>query len=126
VSEELLFSDQHKRADDEFVAEIRTNINSKSELLVCLTKALDAPGYFGANWDSLVDILRDLSWIEHKRVTIHHNDLPNLHASELRTYLDILQTRAHEWRSRDEHLLSVIFPIAARDAVIRALGAQQK
>jgi Barstar (barnase inhibitor) len=124
---EFSFSDAaYKRSNDEFVAEARAGISSELELLDCLAKELNVPNYFGRNWNSLVDILRDLSWIEQKLVTIRHSDLPNLPAADVNIYLDILQTRVREWKSRERHLLSVVFPVGVRDAIVRALDAQEK
>jgi RNAse (barnase) inhibitor barstar len=124
---EFSFSnDAHRRSNDEFVAEVKTGVSSTLELLDSLAKELNVPNYFGRNWNSLVDILRDLSWIEQKRITIYHNELPSLHADDLNTYLDILQTRVREWKSRGGHLLSVVFPVTARGTIVRALDAQKR
>ncbi|MDH3706288.1 MAG: barstar family protein [Acidimicrobiia bacterium] len=37
-------------------------VTDKATLLAALARAVDAPDYFGGNWDALVDVLRDLSW----------------------------------------------------------------
>ena len=124
---EFSFSDDaYKRSNDEFVAEINAGISSKSELLDCLAKALDVPNDLGRNWDALFDILRDLSWIDHKRVTIVHNDLPNLPANDLRVYLDVLRDSLCDWRPGETHSLSVLFPVSARDRIVRALGTKAR
>ncbi|MGI9601507.1 MAG: barstar family protein [Acidimicrobiales bacterium] len=34
----------------------------KANLVAALARAVDAPDYFGGNWDALVDVMRDLSW----------------------------------------------------------------
>lgn len=36
---------------------------SKAELMRRCGAALEAPDYFGGNWDALADALRDLSWL---------------------------------------------------------------
>lgn len=36
--------------------------NGKKDMLDALATAMSFPGHFGANWDALVDCLRDLSW----------------------------------------------------------------
>lgn len=37
-------------------------VHGKGELLAALARALDAPEWFGNNWDALADALGDLSW----------------------------------------------------------------
>jgi len=37
-------------------------VTDKATLLEAVAQAVDAPDYFGGNWDALVDVLRDLSW----------------------------------------------------------------
>lgn len=38
-------------------------VRSKAELMRRCGAALEAPDYFGGNWDALADALRDLSWL---------------------------------------------------------------
>jgi hypothetical protein len=95
------------------------------ELVTNLSKKLNAPSYFGKNWNSLVDVLRDLSWIPEKTVTICHADVPSLEADDLCIYLDILQKRVREWESREAHVLAVIFPVVSRHAIVRVLSAEE-
>jgi RNAse (barnase) inhibitor barstar len=109
-----------------FVANIKPGIKSKPELLSCLAQQLQMPNYFGENWDALVDMLGDLSWLKQKHITIYHQDLPALPLQELKTYLEILRASVRDWKPNEVHVLSVTFPVAARDAVIRALDVQEK
>lgn len=39
-------------------------IRTKEQLLTTMREALSFPDYFGMNWDSLDEILKDLSWLE--------------------------------------------------------------
>lgn len=54
----------------DFVAQIPAGLNSRHKLFAALRRELKLPGYFGENWDALADCLRDLSWIEQRRVII--------------------------------------------------------
>ena len=65
------------RAED-YVARIPPSLNTRERLFDALIHELQLPAYFGENWDALSECLRDLSWIESKRVVILHTDLPPL------------------------------------------------
>jgi hypothetical protein len=67
------------------------DVSGKVELLAALTSQLDLPDWFGNNWDALVDVLRDLSWVPEREVVLHHVNLPALSKDDLRIYLDILR-----------------------------------
>jgi len=38
------------------------SVQSKSEFLAVVAQAIDAPEWFGKNWDALADALGDLAW----------------------------------------------------------------
>jgi len=44
-----------------FDADLAT-VQSKSEFLAAVAQAIEAPEWFGKNWDALADALGDLSW----------------------------------------------------------------
>ena len=44
-----------------FDADLAT-VQSKSEFLAAIAQAIEAPEWFGKNWDALADALGDLSW----------------------------------------------------------------
>jgi hypothetical protein len=44
-----------------FDADLAT-VQSKSEFLAAVAQAIEAPEWFGKNWDALADALADLSW----------------------------------------------------------------
>lgn len=128
-------SSRHEQG--EFVLAVPPGIRSKAELLATLAEAGRFPGYFGRNWDALQDCLRDLSWIDSRKVVILHSDVPLLETpSECRTYLEILQTALMDWSqiakpdavepppewSFAEHELRVVFPTEAHPAVARLMG----
>jgi len=39
-----------------------TGVHSKSEFLAAIAQKIEAPEWFGKNWDALADALADLSW----------------------------------------------------------------
>lgn len=125
------------RESGEFVLQIPQNVRSKNDLLLAFYTLGKFPGYFGDNWDALLDCLRDLNWISSRIVTIAHNDIPlRDNESECRTYLEILQEAIVDWSSAPkrgeiedlpgsvyvDHELRVIFPTEARAPVERLLS----
>lgn len=111
------------------VLHVPANVRSKDELLASLAAAGQFPSYFGGNWDSLLDCLRDFHWIEEKRIVVVHSDLP-LHANpqECRIYLEVLRDAADDWaRSPSlakepattfpDHDLCVVFPASLQSTI---------
>jgi RNAse (barnase) inhibitor barstar len=130
----FLFVDDigHVVAQSDFHVEIPPGIQSQAELFLRYEKAGHFPGYFGRNWDALLDCLRDFSWTELKRIVITHEDLPLANnEAELRIYLEILETAVSDWQEVREgtfaeaprempyvqHELLVVFPAAVRSQV---------
>lgn len=124
--------------DDEgstsYVLRVPANIQSKNELLVALSTAGRFPSYFGRNWDSLRDCLRDCHWLEEKRIVIVHSDLPlRANPRECRIYLEVLRDAANDWsRSHaadagpkptlPDHDFEVVFPVSVKSAVSDSLN----
>ena len=124
--------------EDGFVVRVRPGIRKKEELILELAEAAKFPGYFGHNWDALLDLLQDLSWIPMRRVLIVHDDVPLLQNSrDCRVYLEIIQSTLAIWSQPTkstaletlpgwtyvEHELKVFFPIGSRANVERAIQA---
>lgn len=107
---------------DAFVVRIQGDISSKDKLLHALYEKLDLPGYFGFNWDALVDCLRDFHWVAKKRIVIAHENIPPLGGQELKIYLEILADSVLDWKPGDEHELEVVFPESTRDRIETLLG----
>lgn len=103
------------------VAWVEQGITTKEELLEALSTQLGFPEYFGRNWDALLDMLRDLSWIRERRVAILHDGMPELAPAEVRTYLRVLQHAMSSWGQGDAHILDVIFTADAAPMVARLL-----
>ncbi len=126
--------------DDEastgFVIRVPAHILSKADLLAALATTGRFPDYFGRNWDSLLDCLRDFHWIEEQRIVIAHTDLPlQTLPKECRTYLEILRDSVLDWtRHGDpdgnhssmplEHELLVLFPASLQSRTMDALRKQ--
>lgn len=82
------------------------------------------PKYLSRNWNSLLDCLRDLSWITGHLVTIKHEDLPlSCSDAEVSYYVSALYYAAESWmKPNQEHYLKIIFPIEYKEEVISILS----
>ena len=87
---------------------------------LCEAMAINCSAHAGhENWDALEECLRDLSWLESRRVIIVHEDLPPLSKDELTVYADVLRSCIRHWKPEDDHELVAVFPEAARKALQR-------
>ena len=122
---------------EDFVLRVPAGIRSKADLLLVLANAGHFPDYFGCNWDALQDCLRDLSWIDNRKVVVVHSDVPLRESpAECRTYLEIVQTVLADWTESVKpdvaapppdwpyvaHELRVVFPLEAKAVVAHLLG----
>jgi len=76
-------------------------IANKADLMGHFKTALAFPDYFGANWDALLDMLRDLSWLHTNGHVILLSGLKALATADrktLETALDVLADAADFWR----------------------------
>lgn len=90
-----------------FIARINP-VDCKQDLLLELNTKLQFP-YFGYNWDSLYDQLRDFYWIQQIYILIIHNGL-SLPYEDYEIYLSILRDSERYWLSYpDEHILKFVF-----------------
>ena len=97
------------------------SINDTEELLRSLYCLLWFPGYFGFNWNSLYDFLRDLDWISERKVLIVHESLPGIPDSDLRIYLDVLKDCILDWTNDEKHQLEVVFHEKDKDKIERLM-----
>jgi hypothetical protein len=98
---------------------VPAGIETKASLLHFLAGAFPLPDYFGHNWDALEECLRDLSWLDDKKIALVHHDLPlAFEKADARTYLQILSTAALASAQ-----LSVIFPESCRQEITGLLAA---
>ena len=105
------------RSDSDKVVTIPSSIVDRDALFSAYVKRLGLPDYFGGNWDAFSECLRDLSWVGEKRVVIVHEDVPQMEASVLSIYVDVLRECVLDWEPDEEHELVVVFPKGTVDLV---------
>lgn len=75
--------------------------HGKADFLACMAQALDVPPDFGANWDALLDVLRDLSWLPAPGWVILLEGCSHFgaaHPGDCETALEILTEAGAFWR----------------------------
>jgi RNAse (barnase) inhibitor barstar len=63
---------------------------SRDELFSLLAGRIDFPSYFGRNWDALLDMLSDLTWLTDDEVRIVHSAVPIALGKDWDTYLAVV------------------------------------
>ncbi len=86
---------------------VRIAADRKSSLMQAMAKALQFPGWFGANWDALEDCLTDLSWREASGRVLVFEGAPALAADERGTLIDVLSSAAEFWREQGAPFFAV-------------------
>ena len=71
------------------VVPIPDDLRSRSELFDVLESGLQFP-YFGRNWDALLDVISDLTWLDIDEVWIVHTRVPVALGRAWQTYVDVL------------------------------------
>jgi hypothetical protein len=103
------------------VVRISSGISNLEELFKVLEDELKFP-YFGHNWDSLDELLRDFSWLKSRQIVIVHQELPvQLGEKNLRSYLKVLLRGVKDWKPEEEHELIVVFPTVCQEEIKRIL-----
>jgi RNAse (barnase) inhibitor barstar len=85
-----------------FDADLAT-VQSKSEFLAAVAQAIEAPEWFGKNWDALADALGDLSWKPAPGyVLVLRNGLKtfNLLANDHEIAQEILDNTVSYWKTQ--------------------------
>ncbi|HBV92335.1 MAG TPA: hypothetical protein DEF80_15305 [Pantoea sp.] len=106
-----------------FVARVDPTIGDTDELLKSLYYLLWFPGYFGLNWNSLYDCLRDLDWISENKVMIVHESLPSIADSDLCIYLEVLKDSVLDWVDDKRHQLEIVFHEKDKETIERLLSS---
>ncbi len=102
----------------DLVVTISESLSSKESLLNEFARQAFFPEYFGINWDAFDECLRDLSWIDQRRLVIVHHGLPLSNAEkELKTYLEVLRDVSLDWKPEESHEIVIVFPAALRHRV---------
>ena len=107
----FLFRDDLCDAEaDGLVVDVPVGCSSRDELFNAFKEQLGFPDYFGGNWDAFSDALRDLSWIDYKRIVLRHSGKPLVDRNDLRVYLTVLIECITDWERDDRHELVAVFP----------------
>ncbi len=80
----------------------------KAELLQALAAAFDFPSYFGHNWDALIDVWSDLSWLPARGyvcVLLNADAFAHTDAAAHNTLLNLAGHVADRWHSDDEQFV---------------------
>lgn len=80
-----------------------TGVHSKSEFMAAIAQSIEAPEWFGKNWDALADALADLSWKSapgYVMLLVNCNANFNLLANDHDVAKDILETTVEYWKSQ--------------------------
>lgn len=99
-------SDVHSAASEAgftvFDADLAT-VRSKSEFLAAVAPAIEAPEWFGNNWDALADALGDLSWkpaAGYVLVLRNGGDTFNLSSNDHEIAKEILESTVVYWKTQ--------------------------
>lgn len=116
------YADSPAISAEDWLVRVPAGLTSTDDLMDLVFRGLRFPGWAGENWNAMWDCIRDLSWIESRRVVLVHEDVPEIPEGDLREYLLVLADAVADWRSRaPAHELRVTFPARARTAIESAL-----
>ena len=96
---------------------IPKNIDNKAELFDFFSKKFEFPFYFGENWDALYDCLTDLSWINEKKITIVHEDIPMKSTEEKKKYIELLLDVLNEFSKNKTLVIAIKFPESCKKEI---------
>lgn len=80
-----------------------SGLHSKSEFLAAVAQAVEAPEWFGKNWDALADALSDMSWKNaqgYVLLLVHSNENFNLLENDHDVAREILETTVDYWKTQ--------------------------
>ena len=80
-----------------------TGVHSKSEFLAAIAQTIEAPEWFGKNWDALADALSDLSWKNapgYVLLLVNGTANFNLLGNDHDVAKDILETTVDYWKTQ--------------------------
>jgi RNAse (barnase) inhibitor barstar len=111
-----------KAGDDTVVGILPKGISDVKALFDGLYNVLSLPGYFGFNWNALLDCLRDFHWLTEKTIILVHEEIPQLPKDDLWEYLDVLFECINGCKENEDHELIVMFPEHSKDQINRILS----
>lgn len=121
------FTDSFPTGTDDFVARVPAGLRSAEDLLQALYDSLRFPGWFGFNWNALLDSLCDFHWTDMHRIVLTHQDLPDLDpSSDQLVYLEILAEAIARWGADKTRTLVVIFPADSLAAISKVMSNSAK
>lgn len=97
-------------------------VTSKAGLFERLSAAFAFPGYASANWDALLDLLRDLDWLgdEPRCLAITNTAaLANADPATFRTLAEVLRDAAEFWVRQPDNATAFVLEVgqeSRRDA----------
>lgn len=80
-----------------------SGIHSKSEFLAVIAQKIEAPVWFGKNWDALADALADLSWKSapgYVLLLVNSDSNFNLLGNDHDAARDIMEATVDYWKSQ--------------------------
>jgi len=80
-----------------------SGVHSKSEFMAAIAQQIEAPEWFGKNWDALADALGDLSWKNapgYVMLLVHSTEHFNLLKNDHDVARDILETTIEYWKAQ--------------------------
>ena len=93
------------------------DIAGSDDVFAAVDTAHSLPEYAGTNWDALLDVLSDPSWLDAEGLALVHRVWPPaMTASVLRTYLTVLGHVIDRLNSRTTISLLAIFPTDAESS----------
>ena len=108
------------RGESTRLLEVPAELPDKDALLRWYVDALGMPEYFGANWDAFDECLRDLSWVEERRLVLFHRDVPiAANPKDRKIYIEVLANAVTDWKPGEAHELVVAFDPAC-ELMLRA------
>lgn len=82
-----------------------TNVHSKSEFMAAIALKIEAPEWFGKNWDALADALGDLSWKNapgYVLLLVNSTEHFNLLKIDHDVAREILETTVVYWKTQNK------------------------
>ena len=105
-----------------FIAHMSEDVSTEEALFRDLKDKLHFPHYFGFNWNSVWDCLRDMSWITERGVIIVHKELPFVDDSILKAYIKLLVDASLDWKPGEAHFLKIYFSERDRAKIGNMMG----
>lgn len=101
-----------------YIGKIPAGLSAKKAVLEAVGNALAFPDYFGGNWDSFEECVRDLNWLPEGLIILEHEDVPlEGDGQSLKMYLEILSDATADLKNSGLRTLRVVFPKWAESAV---------